>query len=283
MTGFGRSQVSAPFGTISIELQSINRKGLEIIVKLPNEFLELEASVRKWISDAIGRGRVHALLTVDYDKGSPIDVHVNRDLVNKLQSACQELGLGQITAKELFAFEQIISFKMNSLDPEIYEPTIKEAVEAALAKLLPMKQAEGDVLERELAGRLNTCRTLMLKIEQKSVDAGTEYRKKLVERLEGIISNISEDQRVLKEIALFAEKVDVSEEITRFFSHLDQFGKSMGSPDGPIGKKLEFICQEMQREIGTILAKTPFYEVSELGIEIKSELEKMREQLQNVE
>lgn len=291
MTAFGRAAKRTRLGVFSVEIQSVNRKHLDLSVNLPVSFSRFETEIRKVVGNHVVRGNVSVKMGFVSDNELPVAIKPNLALWKQYKEAWE------LVSKELsipfnpqafftsFANETALFFIEDTTEkiPD-YSAAIHEVLEEALNNFIKMKLEEGKALQEDILSRWHKLRSLITEINKKSPDAVVRYRQKLSERLKELLSGgIEQDERLLKEIALYAERIDVSEEITRFDSHLNQFSDLIHSPSESVGKTLEFILQELNREINTIASKSADIEISRWVIEAKSELEKIREQIQNVE
>ncbi len=287
MTGFGRA--AAPFASheLSVQISSVNRRGLEIAVNLPDEWRELEAAIADRIRALVSRGRVSVAVAVRAPEGRaeglPDEASVGRTLDH----------LGAIAAKRHIPFDpdaallwQIAASLRNSRElpaAETAQPALLAIVDEALASFAAMRAREGAALLADLTGRVTLLRQFFASIAERAPQVTAVYRENLLRRLRdaGLTLDVS-DERVLKEIALFADRCDITEEITRARSHLDQLDALLRG-DAEIGRKSEFILQELGREVNTSGAKANDLAIAKLVIEAKNELERIREQIANVE
>jgi uncharacterized protein (TIGR00255 family) len=291
MTAFGRASKATPLGRFTVEIQTVNRKHLEINCFLSKELSRFDIDVRKWIGNAISRGSVTFKLFATYEQKAPLVITPNLPLVRQLKTAwdkiAEELGLNKEKSfsLNLISKEQsLMTYEECLQDEEAYRQAIREVVEETLKELVQMKDREGKALQFDIVQRLGNLQKGIQQIEKRAPDAPTKYRQKLIERLEEILpGSVENEDRILREIAIYAERVDIAEEITRFQSHLTQFLDLLNSSTESVGKTLEFLVQELNREINTIGSKSADIEITRLVIEIKSELERIREQIQNVE
>lgn len=291
MTAYGRSCVISPLGRFSVEMQSVNRKHLEIQTTLPNEFLRFDSDVKKWISAVVGRGQVNVKIHVYFEEKGPLNVLPNIALATQIQKAWNELadslriniddkGLVNVLART----EGIMLFDEELNDEEEYKKLLHRAVDEALQQLSVMKNKEGKALYEDISGRLGTLSKLIKQIAEKAPGATTRYREKLKKSLEEVFeASIENEERLLREVCVFADKIDIAEELTRFDSHLVQMDHLLKSGNQAVGKTLEFLIQELNREINTIGSKSSDADVSRWVIEVKTELERIREQIQNIE
>lgn len=290
MTAYGRSSIKVDVGLIVVEIQSVNRKHLEINVLLPKELEHFEIEVKKWVSPSISRGNVTIKITASFDNKVPFTVRPNLPLALQVKQAWDQIAKHlQVNGCEfdlslLADVEDIFIIEQNRENEEIYREFLKKAVELAMKGFVHMKIHEGAALQTDIAGRLVKIHQFVKMVEERTPFASQKYREKLIARLEEILpGHIENEERILREVAVFAEKIDITEEITRFFCHLTRFEEMMQSDLIGVGKTLEFILQELSREINTIGNKSSDLDIARYVIDIKSELERIREQIQNIE
>ena len=290
MTGFGRGEASSDALVASVELSSVNRKQAEVTINISRELTELEIPLRKQILNKISRGRIHAQvtltsnnpkeggLTLDLDKAQAIEnqfqllsTHLQRDLLLSPTDFLRVPGI--LTSEEI--------------NTEEAQKIITQATEQALTSLLDMRAREGVDLLSDCKERLESLSNLLNDITERAPVVLASYRSTLLSKLGEAdlptpLDNLLEDERVIKEIALYADRTDISEEITRFQSHIDKFYEYITSGE-PVGRSLDFLCQEMNRELNTIGSKASDAPLAHLVVTGKTEVEKIREQVQNVE
>lgn len=286
MTGFGRAEREAPFGKILVEVQSVNRKFLEISFSLPKEWLRFEPELRKRVGEWVLRGsvsvRVQRASNQSGVENSLPDPHKLRSLKEGWEALAQSVGYpkGVIDFPFLVASaEGVTGYAAQEADLSF----LLEALGAALEAHTTMRREEGRYLAADIEARLGKIGTLLASVECRSPNATEKMRQKLKERIEALFSSSVElDDRLLREVALFAERVDISEEIVRLKSHLAQY-QEMKKKGGAAGRGIDFLIQEMGREVNTIGSKSVDAEIAHEVVEMKSELEKIREQVQNIE
>jgi len=288
MTGFGRSEQEAPFGKLIVEIQSVNRKYFELNLSLPKEFSRFENDLRKKVSEQVQRGLVSVRVILFPNVSSMESLLPDPELLKGLRAGWEKL------AKQLGYREQAIDFPfliehfdaishMKLAKEEDIEPLL-EGLNKALEALSSMKKVEGAALSKDIRHRLESMERTLQEIEQIAPDATTKMRLRLKEKMTEIFASPTElDERLLREVAVFAERVDIAEEITRFRSHLHQFRALLADSVGAMGRKMDFLVQEMGREINTIGSKSMDAKISHLVVDVKAELEKVREQIQNIE
>ena len=293
MTAFASCQSHSELGLLTLEIQTLNRKQLEVNVSSNFDHLQYEISLKKAVASSLLRGSVylkinfqpHTLvqkeLRVDYNLAQQIGT-VGHDLNSKFDFSFDSVTKQLLAhyAKELFFLES------KNLSSE-FEKELMLVLEQALYKLVEMKLTEGQALQSDLLARARTISDFLVKVEQNSANGVQKYAEKLKTRIADFCSqstqNLIEDERVLKEIAIFADKTDIAEEITRLKSHLNQFNDVVLAADVTKGKTLEFIVQECFREVTTIASKSSHLDITKAVILMKAELEKIKEQIQNIE
>ena len=291
MTAYGRTSISSPLGRFVAEIQSVNRKYLEVNVHLPSELSFFETDVRKWIASKVNRGKVTVKISAKFENEIPLSVSPNLLLARQLWSAWSEIAKdlklegGESLSLEMLTKEAgIITYQEELEDEGKYRAVLSQVVSEALEAFDEMKGKEGGTIQEDFLKRLSDLKTMISKIEKLTEGNVKRYREKIKKQIEEVLPGaVDNEDRILREICLFADKVDISEEITRFHSHIDQFSQLLQGGTEGIGKTLEFILQELQRETNTIGSKTSEIETSKLVVEMKSEIEKIREQVQNVE
>ncbi|MBS0652048.1 MAG: YicC family protein [Verrucomicrobia bacterium] len=291
MTAYGRFSKEAPFGRLVVEIHSVNRKMLDLSIYLPKDFLRFEVEVRKWLMTQLERGQVTVRISLQHDGGGE---RIYEDTLRQLHTIkagwdkiASMLGLDPKKEVDLkFLVDQMQAFNPieQEKDDEAIREALKDAVFGALNELMRMKEHEGKVLAADMEGRLSLVQSTLQSIEAKKEGPLLRYQQKIRERLQEIGPLTSEvEDRVHREIALLAEKADVTEEIVRANSHIQQFQTHLKTAEKAIGRTLDFLVQEMNREANTLAAKSMETEISLAVVNIKSELEKIREQVQNIE
>ena len=287
MTGFGRSVLEASFGKIIIEIQSVNRKYFEVFISMPKEYGRFESEIRKLINESVSRGqvsvRIHVIPNSDNLARALPDFEMMRQLKEGWEEIAHRLGYDKKSVDLTFLSKNLpAQAPRDEVQDDDLEP-FKKGTQEALAALVLMKRREGQALAHDMDQRLRLMEKILSQIESLSPDAVLRMKKKLQERIaEASPALIEGDDRIIREIAIFAEKVDITEEITRFRSHLVQFHDLLKEKSA-IGRKMDFMVQEMGREINTIGSKSMESKIAHLVVEVKSELEKVREQIQNIE
>lgn len=290
MTGYGRGECAQNGFKVTVELSSVNRKQSEISVALPRELEVLEAQIRDVINRFIARGRITARITLHAADGRPSSqVRLNAPLakayVRELNRLARDLKVtGPVTLDMLARAPGVFQTDEEMADAEDFWPAVEKALQQSLATLLKMREREGAHLGKDLALRINVMRKSATQVQKRSPEVQKRYREQLMQRIKsaGVEAPAVDDERLLKEIVYFADRSDISEELTRLQSHFQQFDDCQKSKE-PVGRTLDFLAQEMNREINTIGSKANDSLISHAVVTLKAELEKFREQAQNVE
>jgi uncharacterized protein (TIGR00255 family) len=290
MTGYGVAERDLPLGKVAVEVRSLNHKYLDISLRLPRGFFTLEPKVRDLVKKGVSRGRVDLTMRVDPSISTvpryrlEADTSLAEEYIHLLDSIKEKFGLkGEVTLDHIAGVREIVPFFEVKEDTELYWEEIASVMEQALRALDESRRKEGEALEADLRKRLEEARKLMEEIKGRTPLVVDAYRERLRERVRALLEGSDFDERRFhQEVAYFAERSDVSEEVIRMESHMHQFEYKL-QEEGPAGRGLDFIIQEMNREANTIGAKATDAEIAHKVIELKSELEKMREQAQNIE
>jgi uncharacterized protein (TIGR00255 family) len=290
MTGYGRGESARDGFKITVELSAVNRRQTEISVNLPRELEMLEAPVRDAINARVARGRVTARIAIHAANGKlSARAHINLPLAKayatELNRLAKQLKLsGEVTLDQIVRAPGVFQSDEELVEAESLWPVVEKALQQALAALVKMREREGAHLAQDLAARVKVMRQSAGKIQQQAPITAENYRQQLRERIRsaGLESIAPDDERLLKEVVLFADRSDISEELTRLQSHFQQFEDGRKAKE-PVGRMLDFLAQEMNREINTIGSKANDAVISREVVILKAELEKFREQAQNVE
>ena len=290
MTGYGRGDCSRDGFKVTVELSSVNRKQSEIMVTLPRELEIIEAQMRDLINRHIARGRLTVRVSLHAgEDGMAARMHLNarlaRAYARELGKLAHQLKLpGTVTLDHLVRAPGVFQTDAELAEAENLWPAVKKALEQALGALMKMREREGDHLAKDLDQRVGMMRKTVDKIQKRAPAAAERYRKQLIERIRGagLETPAADDERLLREVVYFAERADITEEVTRLQSHFKQFNDCRLSSE-PVGRMLDFLAQEMNREVNTIGSKANDSLISSEVVKLKAELEKFREQAQNVE
>lgn len=285
MTAFGSAVKKTPIGQVTVEIQSYNRKHLEIRIQSPSELSRFSIPIQNQIGETVKRGAVTVHLFVEYSSEIPVRVTPNLPLAKEYRDSvfamAKELGISGegLLERMLGRASDLFQVCDKEVEEGKYLSALSEVVESALARFENMRQFEGEKLKKDMEDRLSFLSRSLGKIEERSAGSVEKQKGKLKELLEGIDTS---DPLYVREICLFADRVDIAEELTRFRSHIDHF-KSTLAKEIAIGKTLDFLLQELMRETNTIGSKSQDPEIAYLVVEMKAELERIREQVQNIE
>ena len=289
MTGYGRAREVRSRRDITVEVRSVNNRYLDCNVKLPRMYAFAEDAVKKHVQQAVSRGKVDVFITVDATAADVSKVAVNRPLAAQYAAALEELAAVCGTAdyrpapEVLARFPDVLTVTKEDEDLETVSADLCAVLDAALASYNAMRAVEGRKLAEDIAGRLDTIEALTGRVEERSPETVAEYRQKLTARMEEVLQSTSiDEQRILMEAAVYADKVAVDEETVRLRSHAAQLRTMLESGE-PMGRKMDFLIQEVNRESNTIGSKCNDVDIANVVVGLKAEVEKMREQVQNVE
>lgn len=288
MTGFGCGEASNDDLIYRVEVASVNRKQADIVVNLPRELSALDSRIRKQVSEVVSRGRINVGISLKSSEAKGGSLSINLPLAEEYSAAIAKLeeylGLnGLVSRFDPGRAPGVIQLGETLPEPEDVWPFVEKALKESLSKLLEMRSTEGAHLKSDLESRLAILKGFLQQIAEQAPNVVKRYRENLMKRLDaaGIELNL-DDERLIKEIGLFADRCDISEEITRLESHFAQCQKYFTS-DEAVGRPLDFLIQEMGREINTIGSKANDASIAQIIVESKTELEKIREQIQNIE
>jgi uncharacterized protein (TIGR00255 family) len=290
MTGYGVAEWDLPLGKVTLEVRSLNHKYLDISLRLPRGFFTLEPKIRDLVKQWVARGRVDLTMRIDPSSSSvpryrlEADMNLAEEYIHLLDTMKEKFGLtGELPLEHVAGVREIVPFFEVKEDAEPYWKEIASVTQQALEALDTSRRKEGEVLGEDLMGRLAEARKLTDEIKGRAPSVIDAYRERLRERVQALLEGSDFDERrFYQEVAYFAERSDVSEEVIRMESHLRQFESKL-KVEGPVGRGLDFILQEMGRETNTIGAKSTDADIAHKVIELKGELERMREQVQNIE
>ena len=288
MTGYGRGETDHSGTKFSVELNSVNRKQSDIVVNLPRDLAELEPRIRQTINENISRGRTNVVVSYHNGSSAPRKLALDVDLARSYHEAMRALqkdldAPGEITIGAILQAPGVMRMPEEAIDSSVAWPAVERALRAALNDLIKMREREGKHLAKDLIRRLKAMRKQLKEIRGLHPDVVKKYRATLLERIQKAGLPIStDDERLVREITFFADRADVSEELTRVESHLAQFAHHLRRHE-PVGRTLEFITQEIFRELNTLGAKANDAAISQRVVVCKAELEKIREQIQNLE
>jgi len=290
MTGYGRGECAQDGFKITAELSSVNRRQSELVVYLPRELEPLESRVRDDINQQVARGRLTVRVILHatdrkYDGRLRLNVALAKGYARELALLAKELKLAEtVTLDMLLRTPGVVQTEEAVADAEDFWPATRKALRLAIEMLVKMREREGDHLAKDLCGRMATMRKAVTRIEKHAPRVTQHHRQQLLARIHraGLESVTLDDPRLLQEIVFFADRSDISEELTRLRSHFHQFDDCARSQE-PVGRTLDFLAQEMNREVNTIGSKANSALISPAVVTLKAELEKFREQVQNIE
>ncbi|WP_310754797.1 YicC/YloC family endoribonuclease [Ruminococcus sp.] len=288
MTGFGRAELSVGNRDIIVEIKSVNHRYFEFSCRTSRGYNFLEDKLKKYVAERVSRGKVDMYVSVTDNDDSSVEVELNKPLasgyINAMRAMVEEYGVkDDISVSTLSRFNDVFQITRPPADEDAVFADVKVAVDAALEHFLSMRQAEGEKLKADILSRAQTIIDIVGEIEERSPQTVQEYRDRLYAKLSEVLQSTNiDDQRILTEAAIFADKVAVDEETVRLRSHFDQMKQFLDS-GVPVGRKLDFIVQEMNREANTIGSKVNDSALAHKVVDIKGELEKIREQVQNIE
>lgn len=288
MTGYGGAKAAGGGYEFSVELKSVNNRYLDASVRLPRSFMFAEDSVKAAVQAHVSRGKADVFISVSSVSGNDSAVRVNEALAEEYKAAIDKIGekLGissEVSAYQLAKLPDVFSLDKKELDKEDALAQLMQVVEAALADFDNMRTREGEKLFQDVSARLSAIEGFVGFIEQRSPQTVSEYRDRLTRRMQEVLENTQlDDARILTEAAIYADRVAVDEETVRLRSHIGQM-REMLSGGSPVGRKLDFIVQELNRETNTIGSKCNDQEITRVVLDMKSEIEKIREQVQNIE
>ena len=288
MTGYGRAVRTYEGREVTVEVRSVNNRYLDCTVKLPRLYSYAEDRVKQLVKEHVTRGKVDVFITVTNTAGEEMKISLNRPVLEGYLAAMQSIAAdypvrNDITVTALSRLPDVFLVEKPDVDEEARAKELLETVSEALDQYDAMRTTEGAALEQDLLNRRQTILDLVAKVEERSPITVAEYRARLEAKMQEVLANTSIDEsRILTEAAVFSDKVAVDEETVRLRSHLNQL-QAMLSTGGAIGRKLDFLLQEMNREANTISSKGNALEQARTVVDIKAELEKIREQTQNIE
>ena len=288
MTGYGRAVQTIDGREITVELRSVNNRYLDCTVKLPRMFSFAEDSVKSRVKAAVSRGKVDVYIGVNTAQAADVQVAVNRPVLEGYLAALRQIEADygvrdDVTVMSLSRLPDVFSVEKTEEDEQKLTQDILSVADEAIARYNAMRETEGAALEADLRSRAQTILARVAIVERRSPETVAEYRERLRQKMQEVLQNTAIDEgRILQEAAIYADRIAVDEETVRLRSHLAQLG-DMLTKGGAIGRKLDFLLQELNRETNTIGSKCNDLELSNIVVEMKAELEKIREQTQNIE
>ena len=289
MTGFGRCELADGERKFTIEMKGVNHRYLDVNIRMPKKLNFFETAIRNLLKQSVSRGKVDIFITYeDLSEGQAV-LKYNETLAKEylvcLKQMEESFGLeNDIRVSTLSRYPEVLTMEEQALDAEEIWNVLKKAMEGALEQFVETRTMEGENLKKDILSKLDGMQKLVAYIEERSPEIVREYREKLEEKVkERLEDSQIDDGRIAAEVVIFADKICTDEEVVRLKSHISHMQEVLRSEESGIGRKLDFIAQEMNREANTILSKANDLEVSNCGIDLKTEIEKVREQIQNIE
>ncbi len=290
MTGFGRCEAEINGREITVEVKSVNHRYFEFSCRTPRGYGFLDDKLKSYVNSRVSRGKIDMFVTIGANDEAPSEVTVNHQLVSGYINAMKEISdtygvENDVTVVSLSRFPDVFTVHKPAEDEEQITNDVLSVAKTALDSFIAMREAEGEKMKTDILSRANTILSIVGEIEERSPQTVAEYEERLLERIKQTLEDYEveiDEQRVLTEVAVFSDKVAVAEETVRLRSHFEQLNKFL-EYDEPVGRKIDFIIQEMNREANTIGSKVQDAVLAHKVVDIKSEIEKIREQVQNIE
>ena len=288
MTGFGRAQKEIDGYVISVEIKSVNHRYFEFSSRVPRQYGFLDEKLKSFVNSKVSRGKIECYVSIEALNTDTADVVVNHTLANAYVNALKEIAVtynlkDDYGASTISRFPEVLVLRKSEDDEEKLWGYVKDVCSEAIDKFIDMRTVEGSKMKDDIYSRGQFILDCVSYIEERSPQTVKEYNDKLVERVHELLGDVSLDEsRILQEVAIYADKVAVAEETVRLRSHIEQLNTFISS-DEPVGRKMDFLVQEINREANTIGSKANDVEIARRVLEIKSEVEKIREQVQNIE
>lgn len=289
MTGYGRSEKETDLQKVLIEMKAVNHRYCDVVLKIPKKMAMFEDRIKKYVKQHVNRGRVEIYMSFEEQKGDDFTVSPNFAVLDQYVEALKSIQDRYEIKRDydlnlLTRFQDVFSIEYKQVDEDAIWALIEPALEEALTSLVSMRRVEGEKLLEDIDGRILNIKEVIVELEKRSPEIVVKHRAKMTDRIQELLSeNIEIDEvRLAQEVAYFSDKTNITEELVRLSSHLDQLS-NVFNENQSIGRKLDFLLQEINREINTIGSKSPDVDISNFVIELKSEFEKIREQIQNIE
>lgn len=288
MTGYGRKNINIDGRDITVEIKSVNHRYFDFNGRIPRIYGFLEENTKSYVQNFISRGKVDVYILIDSSDADDIEIKLNHSLIKNYMNAFEELSSvyslkNDMTVSSISRFGDIFSIKKIEEDKDVIWNQVKTVLDEAINEFMKMRTVEGEKLYKDLFEKADTLLSFVEALEPLEKDSIEEYKNKQFEKMSEFLNDSTIDEnRILAEVAIFADRVAVDEELVRLKSHISQF-KSIIKEDIPVGRKLDFLLQEMNREINTIGSKSSNIEISKIVVDFKALLEKVREQIQNIE
>ena len=289
MTGFGHCEITEGNRKFSVEMKSVNHLYLDANIRMPKKLNFFENAIRNLLKQSVHRGKVDIFITYEDMSESQVSLKYNETLAAEYLSYLKKMGEtfsleNDIRVSTLSRYPEVLTMEEQPVDEDELWNGLKKALDGAISQFVETRTLEGEHLKEDLISKLDGMLNLVGEIEERSPKILAEYRAKLEEKVKELLEDTQMDEgRIAAEVVIFAEKICTDEEVVRLRSHVNHMKETLLSDESGIGRKLDFIAQEMNREANTILSKANDLEVSNIGIELKTEIEKVREQIQNIE
>lgn len=289
MTGFGRCEVTEGERKFTVEMKGVNHRYLDANIRMPKKLNFFETSIRNVLKQSVQRGKVDIFITYEDFSESQVALKYNETLAKEYLSYFSKMAEtfsleNDIRVSSLSRYPEVLTMEEQAIDEEELWKGLKKALDGAIVQFVETREMEGENLKVDLTGKLDGILELVGEIEKRSPEILAEYREKLETKVKELLCDTQiEENRIAAEVVIFADKMCTDEEVVRLKSHVIHMKETLLSDDSGIGRKLDFIAQEMNREANTILSKANDLRVSNIGIELKTEIEKVREQIQNIE
>lgn len=288
MTGFGRYELTEKQYKLTVELKSVNHRYLDLSIKMPKRFNSFESAIRNQIKQDVQRGKVDMYITFEDYSEDRVSLKYNRSLAQEYMDYFKEMEEAfripnDITVSRLAGCPEVFAMEQTDEDEEELWQVLSETIRAATGRFVEARETEGEQLRRDLLGKLDYLSGLVEKVKERSPEIVKEYRGRLYDKLKEVLESTAIDEnRILTEAAIFADKICVDEEMVRLTTHIAHMREAL-TDGNAVGRKLDFLAQEMNREANTTLSKANDVELADIAIDMKTEIEKIREQVQNIE
>ena len=288
MTGFGRCETVINGREITVEIKSVNHRYFEFSCRTPRSYGFLDDKLKNYVNSRVSRGKIDMFVSIGASDEEPCDVTVNHQLVSGYINAFKEISEkydipNDVSTVSLSRFPDVFTVHKAPEDEDQITADVLSAAKIAVDAFVAMRETEGEKMKEDILSRANTILSVVGEIEERSPQIMQEYRSHLTEKIQELLGDTQIDEgRIATEVTIYADKVCVDEETVRLRSHITSMKETL-SEGGPVGRKLDFIAQEMNREANTILSKANNIEISDVGINLKTGIEKIREQIQNIE
>ncbi len=288
MTGYGKGISENEIARVTVEMKSVNHRYLDLNIKLPKNLNFLETSIRNTISESVSRGKVDVYITLQMHADASYDVAVNEQMAKRYYDSISQMALNlgidnDLKASTIARMPDVIDVQEAEIDEDLLKQPVFDALEKCIKQFVESRISEGERLEKDLLAKMDELIILVNKLEERSPVIIEEYKTRLMTKLQDLLEDKNIDEnRIAQEVVLYADKICIDEEMVRLKSHVEET-KGVFSLNKEVGRKLDFLAQELNREANTILSKSTDVEIADIGISLKTLIEKVREQIQNIE